>query len=206
MTYFCDRHTSLAVFFKEDKNICYCFDIDGLFRELGSVHVSKEWHLFIDPGKDSLKTALLHNGNGKPPVPLAHAARMQETYESMELLLNVINLSSHKWNICSDLTVIALLLGLQLGYTEHMCFLCLWNIRDDSNYYTVKDSPEREEHMIGRFNIKHKPLVGPQKVCLPPLHINLSLIKNYVKAMKHDGSGFKYLKQKFGAKSDAKLI
>ena len=37
VTYFRDRHTSLAVFFKEDKNICYCFDIDGVFRELGSV-------------------------------------------------------------------------------------------------------------------------------------------------------------------------
>ena len=62
VTYFHGRHTSLAVLFKEDKNICYCFYIDGLFRELGSVHVSEEWRLFIDSGKDSLKAVVLHNG------------------------------------------------------------------------------------------------------------------------------------------------
>ena len=59
MTYFRDRRTSLAVFFTEDKNICYCFDIECLFRGLGPVHVSEEWRLFID----SLKAVLLHNGN-----------------------------------------------------------------------------------------------------------------------------------------------
>ena len=37
------------------------------------------------------------------------------------------------------------------------------------------------------------------------IHINLGLIKYYVKAIKHDGSDFKYLKQKFGTNSDAKL-
>lgn len=58
---------------------------------------------------------------------------MKETYESMELILKLIN-----WNICDDLKVVALLLGLQLGSTEHMCFLCLWNIRDDRNHYKVK--------------------------------------------------------------------
>ena len=41
---------------------------------------------------------------------------------------------------------------------------------------------------------------------LPPFHIKLDLMKNFVKAMDLHGEGFKYLKELFGAeKSDAKL-
>jgi hypothetical protein len=43
-------------------------------------------------------------------------------------------------------------------------------------------------------------------VYLPPLHIKLGLIKNFVKAMDQTSDGFKHLKEKFGAvQSDAKL-
>ena len=50
------------------------------------------------------------------------------------------------------------------------------------------------------------PLVDPQKIYLPPLHIKLGLIKNFVKAMAYDSDGFKHLKEKFVAKkTDAKL-
>ena len=206
VTHFRDRHSGFSVFYKEDKGICYCFDVEGLFSELDTEHKSEEWRLFIDSGKNSLKAVLLHNGNKKPSVPLACASGMKETYETMETLLTLIKYSHFKWNICGDLKVIALLLGLQLGYTKHMCFLCLWNSRDDANHYTVKDWPERSDFAIGRFNVKHKPLIDPQSVFLPPLHIKLGLIKNYVKAMKPDENGFKYLKKKFGGtKSDAKL-
>ena len=49
-------------------------------------------------------------------------------------------------------------------------------------------------------------MVDPQKVYLPPLHIKLGLMKNSVKAVDHEGNGFQYLRQKFGAeKTDAKL-
>ena len=50
----------------------------------------------------------------------------------------------------------------------------------------------------------HHPLVDPKKVLLPPLHINLGLIKNFVKAMikyNQEGEGFQYIKSKF-----AKLV
>ena len=41
---------------------------------------------------------------------------------------------------------------------------------------------------------------------LPPLHIKLSEMKNFVKAIDQDGDGFKFLKGLFGTdKSDAKL-
>ena len=37
------------------------------------------------------------------------------------------------------------------------------------------------------------------------MHINLGLFKNFVKAMDQDVSGFRYLQQKFPAKTEAKL-
>ena len=54
--------------------------------------------------------------------------------------------------------------------------------------------------------MKHPVLIDPQKVLLPTLHIKLGLMKNFVKEMDHQGSGFQYLKKKFKGKlADAKL-
>ena len=51
------------------------------------------------------------------------------------------------------------------------------------------------------------PLADPKNVLLPPLHIKLGSIKCFVRVTNHKGSGFKYLKEKFGSyKNDAKLI
>ena len=51
----------------------------------------------------------------------------------------------------------------------------------------------------------HTPLINPEKVHLPPLHIQLGLIKNVVKAMDQNSAGFMYLKNKFPRISDAKI-
>jgi len=83
--------------------------------------------LFIDSSKVSLKAVLLHNGNIFPSAPLAHAANMKEYYENMKLLLEKIQYEKHNWNICGDLKLTALLLGLQFGYTTVCCFLCEWD-------------------------------------------------------------------------------
>jgi hypothetical protein len=48
----------------------------------------------------------------------------------MKLLLEKIHYEKYKWNICGDLKVIALLLGVQLGYTKYCCSLCEWDSRD----------------------------------------------------------------------------
>ncbi|GBM57456.1 hypothetical protein AVEN_77472-1 [Araneus ventricosus] len=42
-----------------------------------------------------------------------------------------------------------------------------------------------------------EPLVASEKILLPPLHIKLGLMKNFVKAMDCGGSGFQYLRLKF---------
>ena len=93
---------------------------------------------------------------------------------------------------------------MQMGYTKHQCFLCHWDSRDDIHHYQRKEWPKRTEFIPGRFNVQHVPLVDPQKIYLPPLHIKLGLFKNFVKAMDPCGSGFCYLQQKFPNKSAAK--
>jgi len=75
--------------------------------------------LFIDSSKVSLKVVLLYNGNKFPSVPLAHAANMKESYESMKLLLGKIKYVEFNWKLYGDLKVVALLLGMQLGCTKY---------------------------------------------------------------------------------------
>ncbi|UYV80170.1 hypothetical protein LAZ67_18001877 [Cordylochernes scorpioides] len=54
-------------------------------------------------------------------------------------------------------------------------------------------------------NIANLPLIDSENIYLPPLHIKLGLMKNFVKAMDRNASGFAYLKQKFSSISEAKI-
>ena len=48
-------------------------------------------------------------------------------------------------------------------------------------------------------------LAEPSKILLPPLHIKLDLMKNFVKSMDKTKKAFTYLQDKFSAISEAKL-
>jgi hypothetical protein len=82
-----------------------------------------EWLLYIDYSKVSLRAVLLHDGNKQPSVSLAHAPNVKEFYENMKLLLEKIQREKYNWNLCGDLKVIALLVGLQ--FTLHKVFFSL---------------------------------------------------------------------------------
>ena len=58
----------------------------------------------------------------------------------------------------------------------------------------VKWEPQ-EAFTAGRFNVKHVPSADPKNVLFPPLYIELGLMKCFVRAMDHQGSGFKYSKK-----------
>ena len=60
---------------------------------------------------------------------------------------------------------------------------------------------------IGTFshNVQSSPLFETNKILLPPLHIKLGLMKNFVKEMDRDGRGFTFLQQKFPQISLEKL-
>jgi len=110
-----------------------------------------------------------------------------------------------KWKLCGDLKDVALLLGMQLGYTKHCCFLCEGDSRDKKNHSVNKLWPKRTSLTPGEKNVVNPSLVLPEKSFLLPLHIKLGLMKNFVKGMDKTGHGFEYVRNKFPNVSDAKI-
>ena len=129
---------------------------------------------------------------------------MKESYESIKLLLGKIKYDEFKWKLCGDLKVVAPLLGMQLGYTKYCCFLCEWDSRDKKYHYVNKLWPKRTSLTPGEKKVVNPPLVLSEKIYLPPLHIKLGLVKNFVKGMDKLGRGFEYVRNTFPKVSDAK--
>ena len=65
--------------------------------------------------------------------------------------------------------------------------------------------PARKILESGHKNVKHHSPVEPSRILLPPLHIKLGLMKNFVKAVDRNCTAFLYLRQKFPLLSDAKI-
>ena len=43
------------------------------------------------------------------------------------------------------------------------------------------------------MNVENQPLVEPSKILLPSMHLQLGLMKNFVKAMNQEEAAFTYL-------------
>ena len=95
--------------------------------------------------------------------------------------------------------------GLQGGYTNYCCFLCEWDSRARKSHYVTKVWPQRKSLETRKKNVQHPPLVDSKKTLLPPSHIKLGLMKNFVKALDKTKVGFKYLYEKFPRLSKAKI-
>jgi len=167
-------------------------------------HNPLDCKLFIDSSQLSLKAVLLHYGNTLPSIPVGHSVH-HESYENMKILMEAINYDEFKWQICGDLKVIALLLGLQQGFTKYCCFICDWGSRARSLHYSRKDWPARKSLEPGIMNVENQPLVEPSKILLPSMHFKLGLIKNFVRAMNQEEAAFSYLREKFPRLCQAKL-
>lgn len=76
-----------------------------------------------------------------------------------------------------------MLLGQRGGYTKSPCFLREWDSRNYITHQTVKHWPKRQNLEPGTKNIIRNILVEPQKILLPPLHIKLGIMKQFVKAI-----------------------
>ncbi len=202
-----NREREFRPFFTVDeaKSLVYCNNIAGLIESLGVKYDATEWRLFIDSSTRSLKAVLLNIGNMLSSIPIGHSVELDESHQTMECLLSALKYNNHKWLICADLKVVGRILGLQEGYTKYPCFICLWDSRADSQHYVKKEWPLRQGLEPGSHNVLFRPLVEPSKILLPPLHIKLGLMKNFVKALEKDGEGFAFLHQKFPQKSEAKI-
>jgi len=69
-----------------------------------------------------------------------------------------------------------------------------------------RDWPQRKSLKAREKNVQHPALAEWHKMLLPPLHIKLSLMKNFVKAMDRTGSVFKHLAEKFPQLREMKII
>lgn len=206
VSFYRQREKALLPFFSEDKNLVFCNNIQGLMMEMGiEEYDPNQWRLFIDKSKRSLKCVLLHNTNKFGSLPVAYSTSMKEEYDSVSLLLKVINYADHQWVICVDLKMVNILLGFQCGYTKHPCFICLWDSRAKNDHWTKKNWLLRDTLEEGKHNVIKKPLVPREKIILPPLHIKLGLMKQYVKALDKDGECFRFLSAKFRGLSSEKL-
>ena len=110
-----------------------------------------------------------------------------------------------KWKLCGDLKVVVPLLGMKLGYTKYCCFLCEWDSRDKKNRYVNKLWPKRTTLKPDENNVIIPSLDLPEKIYLPPLHIKLGFMKNFVKGTDKTGRGFENVSNKFPNVSDAKI-
>lgn len=147
----------------------------------------------------------MHNGNLLPSVPVGHSVNLKESYDTFKLLLDKVRYVEHKWSVYGDLKVISVLLGQQAGFTKYPCFLCEWDSRARSEHWTRKNWPQRSNLLPGEKNVKYEPLVSPSNVLLPPLHIKLGLMKQFVTALNKDSDCFKFLVTKFPQKTEVKI-
>ena len=178
-----------------ERGLVACIDIDGLMQTLNISYIPLDWRLFIHSSKLSLKAVLLHNGNTLPSIPVGHSVRNKKSYENMKILMEAINYDKFKWQISGDLKVIALLLGLQQGFTKYCFFICEWDSRSRSLPYTRKEWPARKSLKPGIMNVENQQLVELSEILLPSMHLNLGLTKNSVKAMKQEEAAFTYLRK-----------
>ena len=198
---------STSIFFSTVKNLVYCADIAQVLLKLGVPRYEpKDWRLFINSSKRSLKCVLLHNGKQFASVPIAHSTTLKEKYEAVKYVLEKIGYDQHKWFICVDLKMVNFLLGQQSSFTQYPCFLCMWDSRDCAQHYMKKDWRLREELVpCKERNVINDPLVDRDRILFPLLHIKLGLIKQFIKALDKDGDCFTYLCQAFPGLAVEKL-
>lgn len=193
--------------FHQKTEITYCNNIDLLFECFGQPHVPGEWRLFIDASVQSLKGVLLHIGNAYPSIPIIYGTGIKENYDTMKTIRDLTKFDEHGWKICCDLKVVAILMGIKQGFSKHQCFLCVWEGRKKEFHYTDYEWEQRnsENSIVGEHSIVFEPLARSEKIILPPLHIKIGLMRNFVRALNRESEAFKSLKSFFPKLSDAKI-
>ena len=129
---------------------------------------------------------------------------LEENYTNVKTLLIALKCDQFNLQVTGDFRIVAFLVGLQGGFTKFLCYLCHWDSRDTTAHYHKRIRPKRTEYSVGYSNIKWDPLIDPIKILLPPLRINLGLIKQFVKALDKNSDAFKHLQNFFTEISEAK--
>lgn len=123
----------------------------------------------------------------------------------METILHLIQYNNYGWRVFCDLNVVAILIGIKQGFSKHQCFLCNSEGRQTKLHYTDHQWKAREDYQVGVASVVNTPLIDKEKVILPPLHIKLGLMRNFVRALDHDSAPFRHLKTIFPKLTEAKI-
>jgi len=75
---YCKRYKDLVQFFKMERDLVACTDIDGLMQTIYINHIPLDWRLYIHLSKLSLKAVLLHSDNTLPSIPAGHTVHNKE--------------------------------------------------------------------------------------------------------------------------------
>lgn len=190
-----------------DSGVVYCKDIERLFFNLNHPYRDCDWRFFLDSSKTSLKGVLVHIGNVFPSVPLLYHTQTEENTESIKRALRLLDYPAHKWKISTDLKIVAVLMGMKPGYCRMQCYMCKWEGRKDNlhwNFTNGYEWPTRESYEINEHeSIVNEPLIDPKNIIIPPLHVKLGLVKNFIKALGEPGRD--YLNHFFSKLSVKKL-
>ena len=73
--------------------------------------------------------------------------------------------------------------GAQIRILRISCFFCEWEGRKKNLHYTDYKWKRRTTHTKGDPCIDFQPLVPASVIILPPLHIKLGLVKNFLKSL-----------------------
>lgn len=189
----------------ESTGITYTPNVAKVFEVIGHPYDPSDWRLFIDGSVKSIKGVLLHIGNIYPSIPIMYATKVKETYENIKIILRLIKYEEHSWLICCDLKIVAIMMGLKSGYPKQQCFICLWEGRRKDLHYTDFQWQNRLEFKTGSESVIHEPLVPKERIIIPPLHIKLGLVRNFVKALQPDGEPINVIKAIFPSLSKSKI-
>ncbi|EEZ99611.2 hypothetical protein TcasGA2_TC002128 [Tribolium castaneum] len=111
--------------------------------------------------------------------------------------MGISNYQANEWRLFIDISKRSLKCVLLHNGNKHVELKASIGLK--------KNWPERKGLTVGKENIINAALVSREKIILPPLHIKLELMKQYVKALDKNGSGFNYISQKFPGLSKEKI-
>ena len=69
-------------------------------------------------------------------------------------------------------------------------FLCYWDSRAHKDHWVRKEWLSRHRLIPREKNVINEPLVDRKNIILPPLHIKLDIMKQFIKAHDRDGDCF----------------
>ena len=89
-------------------------------------------------------------------------------------------------------------------YIKYSCFFCLWNssCRAVDQYLVRREWQAREGLEPGKLNMVS---ISVEKILLPPLHVKLGLMKQFVRALNTAGAAIQHIRQMFPLLPDAKV-